>query len=57
MYLYDPAAKGYGEIIFAYPAIKALTNYRVAHELLKLDVPIIPRIISEMAPMAGRIIT
>jgi serine O-acetyltransferase len=49
MYLYDPAAKGYGEIIFAYPAIKALTNYRVAHELLKLDVPIIPRIISEMA--------
>jgi serine O-acetyltransferase len=49
MYLYDPAAKGYGEIIFAYPAIKALTNYRVAHELLKLGVPIIPRIISEMA--------
>lgn len=49
MYLYDPAAKGYGEIIFAYPAIKALTNYRVAHALLKLGVPIIPRIISEMA--------
>lgn len=49
MYLYDPAAKGYGEIIFAYPAIKALTNYRVAHELLKLGVPIIPRIIAEMA--------
>ena len=49
MYLYDPAAKGYGEIIFAYPAIKAITNYRVAHELLLLGVPIIPRIISEMA--------
>lgn len=49
MYLYDPAAKGYGEIIFAYPSIKALTNYRVAHALLSLGVPIIPRIISEMA--------
>jgi serine O-acetyltransferase len=49
MYLYDPAAKGYGEIIFAYPAIKAITNYRVAHELLTLGVPIIPRIITEMA--------
>ena len=49
MYLYDPAAKGYGEIIFAYPAIKAITNYRVAHELVLLGVPIIPRIIAEMA--------
>jgi serine O-acetyltransferase len=49
MYLYDPAAKGYGEIIFAYPAIKALTHYRVAHRLYELKVPIIPRIISEMA--------
>jgi len=52
MYLYDPAAKGYGEIIFAYPSIKALTNHRVAHELLTLGVPIIPRIISEMAHSA-----
>ncbi len=49
MYLYDPAAKGLGEIIFAYPAIKAVTNYRIAHALLKLNVPVIPRIISEMA--------
>ena len=49
MYLYDPASKGYGEIIFAYPAIKAITNYRVAHELIIMGVPIIPRIISEMA--------
>ncbi len=49
MYMYDPAAKGYGEIIFAYPAIKAITNYRIAHELFKLKVPIIPRIITEMA--------
>jgi serine O-acetyltransferase len=49
MYLYDPAAKGYGEIIFAYPAIKAITHYRVAHKLHILGVPIIPRIITEMA--------
>jgi serine O-acetyltransferase len=49
MYLYDPAARGYGEIIFAYPAIKAITNYRVAHELFLMGIPIIPRIITEMA--------
>lgn len=45
----DPAAKSYGEIIFCYPCIRALTNYRVANELLKLGVPLIPRIISELA--------
>lgn len=52
MYMYDPASKGYGEIIFAYPGIKALTYYRVAHRLHELQVPIIPRIISEMAHSA-----
>ncbi|MDL2290152.1 serine acetyltransferase [Paludibacteraceae bacterium OttesenSCG-928-F17] len=45
----DPAAKSYGEIIFCYPSIKAMTNYRIAHALLKLEVPLIPRIISEIA--------
>jgi serine O-acetyltransferase len=45
----DPAAKSYGEIIFCYPAIKAILNYRIAHELYKLEVPVLPRIISEMA--------
>lgn len=49
IFKYDPASKSIGEIIFSYPAIKALTNYRVAHELNQLNVPIIPRIISEMA--------
>lgn len=48
-YLGDPAAKGYGEVIFCYPAIRALTNYRIANALLKLKVPLIPRIITEMA--------
>lgn len=45
----DPAAKSYGEIIYCYPCIKALTNYRVAHELYKLNIPLIPRIITELA--------
>lgn len=45
----DPAAKSFGEIIFCYPSIKAISNYRMAHELLLLEVPIIPRIITEMA--------
>ncbi len=45
----DPAAESYGEIISCYPVIKAITNYRIAHELLLLGVPLIPRIITEMA--------
>lgn len=49
IYLNDPAARNRGEVIFCYPAIRAVTNYRVAHKLLELDVPLIPRFISEMA--------
>jgi serine O-acetyltransferase len=45
----DPAAKSIGETIFCYPSIRAVTSHRVAHELYILDVPIIPRIISELA--------
>mgnify|MGYP001198658755 FL=1 len=45
----DPAAKSIGEVIFCYPGIRAISNYRIAHALLKLDVPLIPRIISELA--------
>lgn len=45
----DPAAENYGEIISCYPVIKALVNYRIAHELLTLGVPLIPRIMTEMA--------
>ncbi|HPI22638.1 MAG TPA: serine acetyltransferase, partial [Spirochaetota bacterium] len=45
----DPAAKSSGEAIFSYPSIVALTNFRIAHELYRLDVPLIPRIITEMA--------
>lgn len=45
----DPAATSRGEVIFCYPAIRAIVNYRIAHELLELGVPLIPRIITEMA--------
>lgn len=45
----DPAAVSHGEIISCYPVIKALVNYRIAHELFVLGVPLIPRIITEMA--------
>lgn len=45
----DPAAVSLGEVISCYPTIKALTNYRVAHELYRMNVPLIPRIITEMA--------
>lgn len=45
----DPAAESYGEIISCYPVIKALTNYRLAHEMHLLGVPLIPRILTEMA--------
>lgn len=49
LYKGDPAAKNAGEIIFSYPAIRTMTNHRIAHELHKLEVPLIPRIIAEMA--------
>lgn len=48
-YIGDPAAKSRGETIFCYPSIYALTNHRISHSLYKLNVPLIPRIISEMS--------
>ena len=45
----DPAAKSVEEVIFSYPAIQAITTHRIAHELYKEDVPMIPRIMSEHA--------
>ena len=48
-YIGDPAAKTPGETIFCYPSITAMTNHRIAHALYTLEVPLIPRIISEMA--------
>ena len=45
----DPAAANLGEVILCYPAIKAVINYRLAHELVLENVPLIPRMITEMA--------
>jgi serine O-acetyltransferase len=45
----DPAAKSHHEIIFCYPGLEAITVYRVAHELLKLGVPYLPRMMTEHA--------
>lgn len=45
----DPAAKGYDEIIFSYPGIRAITVYRIAHELYHLNIPLMPRIMTEYA--------
>lgn len=45
----DPAARSYDEIIFSYPGIFAVTVYRVAHEIYKKGVPLLPRIMAEHA--------
>ncbi|MHA1569682.1 MAG: serine O-acetyltransferase, partial [Alphaproteobacteria bacterium] len=45
----DPAATSPDEAIFCYPGVTAITSYRLAHELYKLEVPLIPRIITEHA--------
>lgn len=45
----DPAASSKEEIIFSYPGIYAIFVYRVAHELYQLDIPYIPRIMTEYA--------
>lgn len=45
----DPAATNHEEVIFCYPAIRAMINYRVAHELLTMGIPVLPRIITELA--------
>lgn len=49
IYRNDPAVYTMGEVIFAYPAVRAISNYRIAHKLLQLKVPLIPRFITEMA--------
>jgi serine O-acetyltransferase len=48
-YDYDPATVVRDEPVFCYPGMFAMTNYRMAKELYKLGVPLIPRIITEYA--------
>ena len=45
----DPAARNYGEVIFCYPVVNTMIHYRFAHMLHELQVPVIPRIITELA--------
>jgi serine O-acetyltransferase len=45
----DPAATGKEEIILAYPGLSATAVYRLAHELYKLGVPLLPRMMTEYA--------
>lgn len=49
MFHNDPAATNYGEVIYCYPVMIAMTHYRLAHELHLMQVPVIPRIITEQA--------
>jgi len=45
----DPAATSLDEIIFCYPGVEAITIHRLAHELHRLEVPMIPRMMAEWA--------
>ncbi|MDP8218741.1 MAG: hypothetical protein P9M03_08450 [Candidatus Theseobacter exili] len=45
----DPAAVSFDEIILSYPCMNAIGTYRVSHELFIMDVPLIPRIMTERA--------
>lgn len=45
----DPAAANTTEVVFCYPGTYAVTIYRLAHELWKLGVPLIPRMMTELA--------
>ncbi len=45
----DPAARSTDEIILAYPAFKAISIFRIAHELYLMKVPTVPRMMTEYA--------
>jgi serine O-acetyltransferase len=51
-YAGDPAARSADEIIFSYPGLEAVTVFRLAHELWNLKVPLLPRIMTEIAHSA-----
>ena len=45
----DPAVTDRTEIVLCYPCIKVMLHYRTAHELLYLEIPVAPRLLTEMA--------
>jgi serine O-acetyltransferase len=51
-YASDPAARFLDETLYCYPGILAITQHRIAHELHQLAVPLIPRMIAELAHAA-----
>jgi len=49
IYKFDPAAASVQEVVHAYPGFYAITVYRISHQLVKHNVPVLPRVISEYA--------
>lgn len=49
VYHNDPAVDNFAEVILCYPTIQAMVNYRVAHALKNLGIPVLPRILTEIA--------
>ena len=45
----DPAAKSLNEVVLCYPGFKAIFCYRIAHVFYQLEIPLIPRLITELA--------
>ena len=45
----DPAARGFLEIVFCYPGFQALVVHRISHKLWSLKLPLIPRLLSQIA--------
>ena len=45
----DPAAKSVDEVVLTYPAFKAISIYRMAHKLYEMNVPLVPRMMTEYA--------
>jgi serine O-acetyltransferase len=48
----DPAARYLDETLYCYPGILAITHHRIAHELHRLSIPLIPRIVAELGHAA-----
>ncbi len=48
----DPAAKGYLDVILSYPGFHAVTAHRIIHEINKLDIPLVPRLLSNIVRFA-----
>ena len=48
----DPAVTDRTEVVLCYPGIRVMLHYRTAHELLELEVPVAPRLLTEMAHSA-----